>query len=361
MKKICLVVHSLQSGGMERVMSELARYFAKKKDIKVYLILYGKSHKIFFSVPPTIKILKPEFSFTDYSRAISSIKTLFFVRKEVKKIEPDTILSLGEYWNSFVLLALWGLKAPIYISDRCQPTKSLGMLHDRLRKWLYPKASGIIVQTSTAQKVYRQQKLNKNIRVIGNPIHQISLNGQHKEEENIILTVGRLIQSKHHDRLIKIFKDLDVSGWRLIIVGGDAQKQNGLKKLKRLVEELNMQSKVEFTGTVSDIEQYYKKSKIFAFTSSSEGFPNVIGEALSAGLPAVSYDCISGPSELISHGKNGYLVDVFDDEQFGKYLLQLMEKKEIRKKMATDAVNSIQNYSKENIGSKFYQFITSHL
>lgn len=359
--KICLIIPSLQSGGMERVMSELACYFADIKDVKVYLIIYGKNRSIFFSVSSKIKILKPVFVFSDHTRVYSSVKTMSFIRRQVKEIEPDTILSFGEYWNSFVLLSLIGLKLPIYISDRCKPDKSLGKLHNNLRRLLYPAAFGIIAQTSIGKKKYQQYNLNRNIEVVGNPIHHFSWDGEQNTKENIVLTVGRLIKTKHHDRLIKIFKHIDKPDWKLVIVGGDALKQDGLEELRNLVKELDMGDRVEFTGTVSNVEVYYKKSRIFAFTSSSEGFPNVIGEALSAGLPTVSYDCIAGPSELIEHGKNGYLVDVFDDDQFIKYLSLLMENEEHRMKMSADAVCSIQNYSKENIGSKYFQFITSHL
>ena len=166
MIKISLLIPSLKSGGMERVMSELAKYFEKKKNIEVSLILYGKTRKIFFSVPEGVKIYRPLFIFTDHTRTIGTFKTMFFLRRMIKKINPDTILSFGEYWNSLVLLSLIGLDFPVYISDRCQPTKSLGTLHDRLRKSLYPAASGIIAQTLIAKKIYRQQKLNKNITVI---------------------------------------------------------------------------------------------------------------------------------------------------------------------------------------------------
>jgi len=342
---------------MERVMSKLAGYFAKKNNIEVHLILYGKSREIFFPLPESVYVYKPSFVFTDHRRIVSTFKTLFFLRKIVKRIKPDTILSFGEYWNSFVLLSLIGFDFPIYVSDRCQPTKSLGKLHDRFRKWLYPSASGIIVQTSMAKKIYERQNLNNNIKVIGNPIHQISLNGKPQDKENIILTVGRLIESKHHDRLIKIFKDLSLSEWKLVIVGGDALKQSGLKELKRLVRKLGMEDKVEFTGTVSDVESYYKKSKIFAFTSSSEGFPNVIGEAMSAGLPVIAYDCVAGPSDLVDDGNTGFLTSPFEDITYAQKLKLLVNNADLRIQMGRKGRKKIQEFQVDNITEEFYSFI----
>lgn len=357
MTKIGLVIPSLQSGGMERVMAELAGYFAGKPNTEVHLILYGKNRDIFFPVPDTIKIHKPEFRFTGSLRTISSLKTMFFLRKTIKKINPDTILSFGEYWNSFVLLSLLGLDVPIYVSDRCQPDKSLGWFHDRLRKWLYPRASGIIAQTSVAKKIYQQQKLNKNIRVIGNPIRPIISNGEYREKEKIVLTVGRLIESKHHDRLMKIFKKISLSGWRLIIVGGDALKQSGMERLRKLAAELDLEESVQFAGTVSDIESYYRKSKIFAFTSSSEGFPNVIGEAMSAGLPVIAYDCVAGPSDMIDDGKTGFLIPLFDDRQYAEKLNRLVDDENLRTAMGHTSRGKITQFSVENTGEQYYSFL----
>lgn len=357
MKKICLIIPSLQAGGMERVMSELVSYFIKKGNTRVYLILYGKDREIFYSLPEKIKIYKPDFLFSDYPRMMSSVKTLFFIRKTAKKLNPDTILSFGEYWNNFVLLSLLGLNFPIYVSDRCQPDKTLGKFHDTLRKWLYPIASGIIAQTSIAKGIYAQDRLNNNIRVIGNPIYDMSSKGKAEKKENIILTVGRLIESKNHDRLIKIFKNISLPSWKLIIVGGDALNQAGMKKLKSMINNLGMEDKVELTGTVSNIESYYHKSKIFAFTSSSEGFPNVIGEAMSAGLPVISYNCVAGPSDMIDDGENGFLIPLFDDKMYSEKLKFLAINKDMRLKMGRASREKIGRFTIENMGEQYYSFI----
>ena len=343
------------------MMSELAGYFAKKKDIEVHLLLYGKKRDIFFPIPDNIKIHKPDFAFTDFSRVTSTLKTLGFLRKTVKQINPNTMLSLGEYWNSFVLLALYGLRYPVFISDRCQPDKSLGTMHDLLRRWLYPKAAGIIAQTSKAKEIYQEEKLNNNIRVIGNPIYEISTNSQRKSKENIILTVGRLIESKHHDRLVRMAKEILPSEWKLVIVGGDALKQNGMERLQMLIKELEMEDFVELTGSVSDIDSYYKKSKIFAFTSSSEGFPNVIGEAMSAGLPVIAYDCVAGPSDMIDDGKNGFLIPLFFDEKYSQKLKSLVNNENLRIQMGMASQKKVKQFSIENTGEQYYSFIMGEL
>lgn len=360
MRRICLVIPTLQPGGMERVISELAGYFAGNENTELHLVLYGKGREIFYSLPDKITIHRPEWPFNNNKRLWHTVKTLFFLRKKVKKIDPDTILSFGEYWNSFVLLALKGLGVPVYLSDRCQPDKYLGKLHERLRSLLYPGAAGIIAQTSVAKEIYLQRRLHTNIRVIGNPIRGIKTENAAASKENIVLTVGRLIDTKHHDRLIGIFHNLNAENWKLVIVGGNAIKQDGMGRLKKKIKELNLEGRVVLTGTVTNVEEYYLKSKIFAFTSSSEGFPNVIGEAMSAGLPVVTYNCVAGPSDMVKNGENGYLVDLFDDDTFEERLQFLINNPGKRKEMGAKSQEMIKRYSVENVGKDYFEFITAN-
>lgn len=351
------MIPSLHAGGMERVMSELAGYFAAKSSVELHLVLYGIKREIFYTLPHNITIHKPAFEFRNTVRVFSTIKTLFFLRRKIQALKPDTVLSFGEYWNSFVLLSVLGLNYPVYISDRCQPDKHIGRLQEFLRKWLYPKAAGIIAQTNTAKVVYNKKRLNKNITVIGNPIRAINTS-EHSPRENIVLTVGRLIQSKHHDELIKLFLKINMPGWQLIIVGDNALKQQNMQRLKQMVQAMNATDKVILAGKQSDVDSYYRRSKIFAFTSSSEGFPNVIGEAQSAGLPVVAFDCVAGPADMIEDGENGYLVPLFDYPSFQAKLLLLMENEMKRGYMGKAAKDSIKKFSVNNIGELVYHFIT---
>jgi glycosyltransferase involved in cell wall biosynthesis len=348
----------MQAGGMERVMAELAGYFAQKSEVKVHLILYGINRDIFYPIPASVMVHKPAFTFNDNRRFFSTVKTLIYLRRTVKSIHPDTVLSFGEYWNSFVLIATRGLKYPVFVSDRSQPDKSLGKKQDSLRKWLYPFAKGIIAQTEKAKQIYQSLYRHENIVVIGNPIREI----QHTvavERENIVLMVGRLIESKHQDKLIELFVKINKPDWKLIIVGYDHLKQHNMIRLQTLVKELGATDKVILAGKQSNVEQFYLKSRIFAFTSSSEGFPNVIGEAMAAGLPVVAFDCVAGPSEMITDNENGYLIPLFDYKLFQEKLSVLMNDDLLRTNMGLKANQSIRKFDVEHIGNRFFKFVLS--
>jgi GalNAc-alpha-(1->4)-GalNAc-alpha-(1->3)-diNAcBac-PP-undecaprenol alpha-1,4-N-acetyl-D-galactosaminyltransferase len=175
--------------------------------------------------------------------------------------------------------------------------------------------------------------------------------------ENIIVSVGRLINTKNFDRLIRIFGELNFLNWKLVIIGGDALKQNNFQRLKELTFELGIENNVILTGNIKNVDEYLLRSKIFAFTSISEGFPNVIGEAMSAGLPVVSYDCIAGPSEMINDGENGFLIPMFDDVLFKDKLEYLMLNQNVNIKMGKNAQESIKKNSVEIIAEKYKKFL----
>jgi len=356
MYKITCIIHSLGIGGMERVMSILLNDFVQREHIEVTLLLIGRDRVVEFNLDKNIKIIKPKFKFDHTKRNWSTLKTMWFIRTNIQRIQPDCILSFGEMWNNLVLMSLKGKKNKVYISDRSQPNKNLGRLHNTLRNQLYPSASGFIAQTSQAAKIAKNNNWNKNIAIIGNPIRVLDLPDVAKE--NLVLTVGRLIPTKHIDELIEIFKTVNNVNWKLVIVGGNAKNLNLLDGYTETVRKLGLEQKIKLVGTISNVSDYYKKAKVFAFTSSSEGFPNVIGEAMSYGLPVIAYDCTAGPSDLINDEKTGFLIEGRDQKAYVEKLKTLMQDTDLRNKQSSAALEKIKDFDAEKIAQQFFTFIT---
>ncbi|NMC40778.1 MAG: glycosyltransferase family 4 protein, partial [Bacteroidales bacterium] len=88
-KKICLVIPSLHAGGMERVMSELANFMAAKDNVQLYLVLYGKNPSVFYNLPLNLQVHKPDYTFRESLRLWFTLRALFFLRQEIKHIQPD--------------------------------------------------------------------------------------------------------------------------------------------------------------------------------------------------------------------------------------------------------------------------------
>jgi GalNAc-alpha-(1->4)-GalNAc-alpha-(1->3)-diNAcBac-PP-undecaprenol alpha-1,4-N-acetyl-D-galactosaminyltransferase len=347
-----LIVPSLQPGGLERVMAELANFFSNDNDIQVHLVLFGQKQQLFYPLSKEVKVHQRISKST--KKAFDFIDAYRWIRKTTKKIQPDAILSFGTQWNNLVLMSLMATSYPVCVSDRGAPNRKYKFPQEHLRQLLYPRAKAIIAQTNLAKDILQERFPKSRIDVIGNPIRHIESSSN---KENIVLSIGRLIESKHHDRLIQMFNQVDNKNWKLVIVGGDALKQNNMQKLQKLISELDLKDKVELLGASKEVEKYLSKSKIFAFSSSVEGFPNVVGEAMSAGLPVVAYDCVAGPKDLIDDGETGFLIPLHDEAQFQTKLSQLMQDEELQNSMGKKAKAKINEFSVEVIGTKFKKAI----
>lgn len=338
------------SGGAERVMSELANHFVKKEDISVYLIILTKGEK-FYQLRDEVNLIEPAFNHKDFSRITFTVKIFRFLKKSLKTIRPDTILSFGGRYNSFVLLASCRLGIKTFISDRSSPNISYGYFFDLINPKIYNLASGIIAQTQIARDIIRKKTNHRNIKVIGNPIRKIE--GQNHQKQNIILNVGRFIPSKQQALLVRVFAEINPADWTLTFLGDG----ENLKKVKKLASDLNISERIEFLGNVKNPDEYYKKAKIFAFTSNSEGFPNALGEAMSSGLACISFDCEAGPSELVDNGENGFLIKENNHLDYQRKLVQLMKNDKLRNGFGDMAKKTIMKYDIEHISAQVLNFI----
>ena len=354
--KIACIIHSLGIGGMERVMSILINNFIERENVNIAVLLIGRDRVVEFKLNDKVEIYKPGFEFNNDNRTFSTLKTMFFIRKTIKTIQPDTVLSFGEIWNNLVLLSLKNIDVPIYISDRSEPNKDLGALHNFLRNKLYPSAEGIIAQTAHAAELAKKNHRNTNISVIGNPIRDLKL--PDVEKDNIVLTVGRLIPTKHVDQLINVFNDIPKINWKLHIVGGDYNKMKLLNQYKKQVSKLGLDSRVEFFGQQKNVEKYYAKSKIFAFMSTSEGFSNALGEAMRSGCACIAFDCNASSSDMIEDGINGFLVPSGEYMLFKEKLTLLMNDRSLREEFGQKAKQKMKIFQADKVSSKFFQVLT---
>ena len=353
--KLVFVIPSLRAGGMERVMVELADFITKQPKVDLSLISITKKD-IFYNLPTGLAFHEPTFRINDHSKIISLIKTYLFVRKTVKTLNPDSLLSFGGKYNSFVLLASLFLGIDVYVSDRSRPGISYGKILDRLNPIVYKMATGIIAQTSQA-KVYLEKTIgHRNITIIPNPVKRPRLKSL--QENNVILNVGRFIESKQQDILVDIVVSIFpfYPDWKLIFVGDGPY----LEKVKSKVALKGFQNKILFTGNVKNVSEYYNQASIFAFTSISEGFPNALLEASAHGLACISFDCQSGPAEIIEDEVSGYLIEEGNTNCYREKLSGLMNDKSLRKNFGENSYLKTRRYSTENIGRDYLNFMLTY-
>lgn len=353
--KLFLIIPTLKQGGAERVMSELANQFAIREAIQVHLVLLAKSND-FYKVDDSVIIHRLGFeNKSKLKKVISELTTFKCLRKLLKTHKPDAVLSFMEKYNSFTILASVFLGLRVFVSDRSNPLKKVPKSTELLRKFTYKYATGIIAQTQFAKDVLAAKTKNKNIRVIPNPVKEIQKYSD-IAKENLILNVGRLVPEKGQKYLIESFSRIkEKADWKVIILG-DGPLRN---ELQQQVKNLRLEEKVKFLGAVNNIDEWLAKASVFVFPSISEGFPNALAEAMSAGLPCVSFDCDAGPRDLIENYKNGILIEEKNTLEFTSALQELIDNPNLRLQLGEQAIKIKEKLSLEKIAKKYYEFMNN--
>ncbi len=350
-KSIALITPTLTPGGSERVMAEIANYIQRFKPEQIHFILLTGGD-VFYNLDENIIIHRPDFDYRQFSRICFTLKIFRYLRTKLKEIHPVSLLCFGGRYNSFAIIASVGLGIKKIVSDRSMPGISYGIFIDTLNKLMYKRATAIIAQTNYAKKIILKNLKHPNIKVIGNPVTYFPISDM--KRENIILNVGRFIETKHQDWLIEYFEEIDDDNWSLWFLGDGPL----MKKCIEKANQSKLKDRIIFWGNQKVIDDFYNKSKIFAFTSTSEGFPNALAEAMSAGCACISYDCIAGPADLIEDTINGYLIDVRNHKQYVEMLKKLLINEEIRSNFGAQSKEKIDKYSSEYICQEFYQTLT---
>lgn len=162
-----------------------------------------------------------------------------------------------------------------------------------------------------------------------------------------VVAGGRLTGQKGFDRLIAAYAPIARRrpDWQLHIYGEGPSRA----RLERLVTRLGVGEHVILKGHVPDFDRVLENASLYAMTSRFEGFPMVLVEAMSKGLPAVSFDCPRGPGEIIADGENGRLVPDGDVRGFTRTLLRLIDHPARRSRMAANALQTAAQYRSEPI------------
>lgn len=347
--KLLLVIGSLECGGAERQLSDIANSLAAEglevivatvtgPQIDDFYRLHEQVRRKHLVVPaPRVRVLS---TIRMAQRRVGALRAL------VRELQPDAVLSFITESNVMTILACRGLRTRVVISERVQPAlhTALPWTWKLLRKLTYRWADAVVAQTRDAAEWIRV-KCRKPALVIPNALRPLPQSSAARDP--LVIAVGRLAPQKGFDLLLRAFAraSAEFSDWRLTIFGEGGERA----RLIQLSEDLQIAGRVTFAGQVQPIEPWLARAAIVAQPSRFEGFPNVVLEAMGMGAAVISSDCRSGPSDLIVDGVNGRLVPVEDIDSLTSALAELMGRPELRERFGREALQVRQRFEQQAI------------
>lgn len=371
MKKVTILALHLGYGGIENAITTLANTLVSKYNVEILSVyrlynepVYKLDEKVKVHYISNIKPNKKEMmyylkkkNFSMFLKGISqSIKTGFvkYVKTPdvLRKIDTDVIISTRTVHNFLISK---------FVSNDVKKIAWEHNHHNNKKKYINSLVKSCrnvnnLVLVSSELSLFYKKYLGDKVVYIPNCLDKMP-NKLSKLDSKNLVAVGRLSKEKGFDDLLKLFKKISIKhpDWKLNIVGDGMEKNN----LLDLARELKLGDKVVFHGYQNKdyINNLLLESSIYLMTSHTESFGLVLIEAMSYGIPCLSYTSAQGANELIDDGENGYLIKNRSEEEMISKIELLIEDDKLRNKFGKNARAKSKNYSNEVILEKWQKLV----
>ena len=354
--KICFVSDCLSTGGAERVASFLSKFFSSKGIDIHHIIVQDKIDYEYSGQLLNLGKLK-----NNSNSVLNKLQRLIVFKKYINKNNFDYILDfrVQNHFMQELLISRFVYKRNAiynihsYMLDLYLPKNQF------LAKLIHSKKHRIVTITEIIKQKIETDYHLKNVKKILNPIDILAIEKFSKISLNIdfqfVIAAGRMTENKQFDLLIKCYADsnLPENNIKLILLGDGENR----KKLEVLAFELNLSDKIVFKGQVENPYSYFAQAKFLVLSSLHEGLPMVLLESLACGTPVISFDCLSGPSEIIIDKQNGLLVENQNFNQLKEAINLFHENEILYNYCKKNSKKSIEKFSLENIGNQWLEYL----
>jgi GalNAc-alpha-(1->4)-GalNAc-alpha-(1->3)-diNAcBac-PP-undecaprenol alpha-1,4-N-acetyl-D-galactosaminyltransferase len=346
--RIMLAVSSMTAGGAERVAATLVNHWSAQ-GYQVCLLTIASADLDFYALDQRVTRISLNLncaSRNSWHFVTGNLKRVRKLRSAIRDYKPQLILSFMDTTNVRMLLATIGTGIPVIVEEHIDPTQHpLGRTVKVLRHLLYKRASAVVVLTPGIGQWARRFVRSEAVHVIPNPIgQQFCANGKLElnRDRHRVIAIGRLEEQKGFDMLLAAFAQSarHHPGWTLKIIGDGSERDH----LRALAATLQIGHLVSWERAVKEPEKELHRSDLFVLSSRYEGLPMVLLEAMACGLPVVSFDCPSGPGEIIHHGEDGLLVPANEIGALAAAMGRLMGSEDERKRIGEHAARVAERF-----------------
>ena len=360
--RITCVIGSLQSGGAERSMVRLTEMLTGLGHQVTLLTLAPTAGDHFPVSDEVVRVVAPPQVAQDcrwYNWGCWR-KKFQALREAIEATRPQLVISYLDTLNIMVLLSMRGSRIPVVVSERTDPRQHFIKARWKfLRKFLYPKADCVVMVARESLDWAKTQWPTWPAVSIPNPVVPLAPSpGAVRPEwfgEHNLIAMGRLGPEKGFDLLLDAFSPLapEYPGWHLTILGEGPERESLSQKTNRM----GISRQVHLPGQVKNPQDFLPFADIYVLSSRYEGFPNALAEAMACGLPAVSFDCESGPSQIIRHEVDGLLVPPQNVAALRQALEKLMGDPLLRNSFGAKAPDILRRYNPQTIAALWRQMI----
>lgn len=358
------------AGGVERVLTLKANYFAEHFGYDITIILTeGIGKPFFFPLSDKVKVVNLNIGFEDLWNSSFLKKIFLYIKKqrqykklltkELMRIRPDITISLLRREINFINKINDGsIKIGELHINRAN-YRNFDKAESNLVKDLFSKfwMSSLITKLKDLEKLVVLTEQDKvawveldNVQVIPNPL-SFKPSAISPQMEKRVIVVGRYCFEKGYDYLLQAWAIVQhvCKEWQLAIYGdGDRDVY------EQMAVDLDIDmNRCRLNGRTSDIEREYLESSLAVCSSRFEGFGLTIVEAMACGLPVVSFDCPWGPRSIINHFEDGILVAEDSVLQLAESMILLMQDDEKRKRMSENAVKNVRRFDIDHISDEW--------
>jgi len=364
------------AGGVERVLSLKANYFADHYGYDITIVLTeGKNKPLFYPLSDKIKVVNLDIDFEELWTCSFFKKILVYLKKqriykkrlteELMRLRPDITISLLRREINFLTSVKDGSKKigelhvnrSNYRNFEAGEANAIKNLFAKLWMWNLvshlKRLDRFVVLTEEDKASWIE--LN-NVIVIPDPL-AFTIDEVSPLANKRVIAVGRYVYQKGFDLLLQAWAKMENqhSDWELVVYGmGDRDPY------EQIIDDLRIdRSRCHLYGSTLDIKKEYLNSSLFVFSSRFEGFGMVLIEAMACGLPVVSFDCPCGPKDIVRHEVDGLLVPSGNADSLADAMHRLMSDDDLRKDMASKAIINVRRFQLNEIAQRWKTLFNS--